>query len=69
MSKTFQCPKCGYKTEKEERTNAVICPCGGYCHMLENSLPPAEDEIRLRKKNQSPEIIFRGEGWTEKFHE
>ena len=64
--KTFLCEKCGYKTEKEDRTCAVICPCGVY--MLEISTSPREDEMKLRKNNKSPEIIFRGPGWTEKFH-
>ena len=62
--KVFVCPQCNNRTEKEDRTYAVICPCGVY--MLENSTPPAEDEIKLHKTKASPEIIFRGDGWTPK---
>jgi len=58
--RTFVCQKCGYKTEKESRTCAVICPCG--CYMLEISTPPANEEMK------SPTIIFKdgGVGWAGK---
>jgi len=66
--KTFVCEKCGYKTEKGDRAHFVICPCGGVCQMLENLPRGGRDEIRLHKKKESPEIIFRdgGVGWVGK---
>ena len=62
--RTFTCPKCGHiPSQKEDRTILVQCTeCNEI--LTEHDVLPAENSTV--EKRESPTILFRGEGWTER---